>query len=356
LTGVGEATLEWQEKAVETLAREWVAGRVIGRDPFDVESIVGGMIRDQYQGGSTVMTAISGAEIALWDLIGKACGQPVYRLLGGRCHERLPAYANGWYGGAQSPRDFAERAHEAVARGYRALKFDPFGTAWKVMSSAAAEAAIEIVAAVRDAVGGGVALMIEFHGRLAAGPATALIRRLEPFGPAWCEEPVAPECLDLLAEVKRSAACPIAAGERLYTQADFYRLIALRAVDVVQMDIAHCGGILAAKKIAAMADAQDLRVAPHCSIGPIALAAALHFDICTPNFMIQEAFAEFDVPWRNDLVAGWNPLTNGEFILSDSPGLGVELDEAAISKHPYIPNSFPSLWDGDWQTKFTQNE
>ncbi len=208
LTGVGEATLEWQEKAVETLAREWVAERVIGRDPFDVESIVGGMIRDQYQGGSTVMTAISGAEIALWDLIGKACGQPVYRLLGGRCHGRIPAYANGWYGGAQSPSEFAERARDAVARGYRALKFDPFGTAWKVLTPAEADAALEVVAAVREAVGAGVELMIEFHGRLAAGTATALIRRLERFQPAWCEEPVAPECLDLLAEVKRSAACP----------------------------------------------------------------------------------------------------------------------------------------------------
>ena len=162
-------------------------------------------------------------------------------------------------------------------------------------------------------------------------------------------------CLDLLAEVKRSTRSPIAAGERLYTQADFYRLIALRAVDVVQMDLAHCGGILAAKKIAAMADAQDLRVAPHCSIGPVALAACLHFDVSTPNFLIQEAFAEFDVPWRNELVGGWNPVRNGEFVLDDTPGLGLELDEEALARHPYVPNAFPSLWDRDWQTNFTQN-
>ena len=124
-----------------------------------------------------------------------------------------------------------------------------------------------------------IELMIEFHGRLGAGAAAAMIRRLERFRPAWCEEPVAPECLELLAEVKRSAGCPIAAGERLYTQADFYRLTALRAVDVVQMDLAHCGGILAGKKIAAMAAPQDILVAPHCSIGPVALAACLHFDV-----------------------------------------------------------------------------
>ncbi len=262
---------------------------------------------------------------------------------------------NGWYGGARTPADYAERARAAVARGYRALKFDPFGTAWKVLDREGAESAESIVAAVREAVGPDVGLMIEFHGRLGAGSAAAMIRRLERFRPAWCEEPVAPECLELLAEVKRSAGCPIAAGERLYTQADFYRLTALRAVDIVQMDLAHCGGILAGKKIAAMAAPQDILVAPHCSIGPVALAACLHFDVSTPNFLVQEAFAEFDVPWRNDLVGGWNPIKDGEFHLGDAPGLGLELDERAIAEHPYVANAFPSLWDGDWQTHFTQD-
>src|SRR5271165_940921 len=188
LTGVGEATLEWQEKTVQTLAHEWVEGRVLGRDPFDVEAVIGGLIRDQYQGGSTVMTAISGVEIAMWDLIGKACHQPVYRLLGGRCHDRIPAYANGWYGGARTAGEFAERARAAVALGYRALKFDPFGSAWKVLSREAADEVIAIVAAVRAAVGPAVGLMIEFHGRLAVGTATAMIRALERFDPVWCEE------------------------------------------------------------------------------------------------------------------------------------------------------------------------
>jgi galactonate dehydratase len=356
LTGVGEASLEWQEKTVQTLAHEWVEGRVLGRDPFDVEALIGGLVRDQYQGGATVMTAISGVEIALWDLIGKACGQPVYRLLGGRCHARLPAYANGWYGGAGTPAEVAERAREAVARGYRALKFDPFGTAWKDLTPDEEEAAVERVAAVRAAVGPAVGLMIEFHGRLSAGSAVAMIRRLERFAPAWCEEPVAPECLDLLAEVKRQVHSPVAAGERLYTLADFYRLTALRAADVVQMDLAHCGGILAGKKVAALAAAQDLRVAPHCSVGPVALAACLHFDLSTPNFLIQEAFGDFDVSWRDRLVGGWNPIRDGIFVLPDTPGLGLEIDEAVIAEHPYVPNAFPSLWDRDWLTNFTQTE
>ena len=170
LTGIGEATLEWQERTVLTVAHEWVEGRVVGRDPFDIEAVIGGMIRDQYQGGSTVMTAISGVEIALWDIIGKATNQPVYRLIGGRCRARIPAYANGWYGGARTPSDYAERARSAVSRGYRAMKFDPFGTAWKILSREEVDAAVDVVAAVREAVGPGVGLMIEFHGRLVQVP------------------------------------------------------------------------------------------------------------------------------------------------------------------------------------------
>ena len=149
LTGIGEATLEWQERTVETLCHEWLEARVVGCDPLEIERTVGNLIRDQYQGGSTVMTAISAAEIALWDIVGKASGQSVYKLLGGRCHDTLPAYANGWYGGVQSPDDFARRAREVVARGYRAMKFDPLGTAWREMSLAETEFAVESVAKVR---------------------------------------------------------------------------------------------------------------------------------------------------------------------------------------------------------------
>jgi galactonate dehydratase len=355
LTGVGEASLEWQEKTVQTIAHEWVEGRVTGRDPFDVERVIGDMIRDQYQGGSTVMTAISAVEIALWDIIGKACNQPIYKLIGGRYHQRIPAYANGWYGGANTPQEYAERAQEVIRRGYQAMKFDPFGVAWKNLSDDEREFALESVARVREVIGDKAGLIVEFHGRLSAGEAAEIIRALEPYKPLWCEEPVAPENLDLLLEVKRGVSSPVAAGERLYTLADFHRLTTLRAADIVQMDIAHCGGILVSKKIAAMAAVQDMRVAPHCSIGPVALAAALHFDVSTPNFMIQENFGDFDVPWRSALVRGWNPYRSGEFLLEDKPGLGLELDDEVIAQHPYIQNPFPSLWDKTWVTDFTQD-
>jgi galactonate dehydratase len=356
LMGVGEASLEWQENTVKTVCHEWVESRVLGRDPFDIEAVIGAMIRDQYQGGSTVLTAISGVEVAMWDIIGKACNQPMYRLLGGQAHPRLPAYANGWYGGARTPADYAERAQEVVNRGYKALKFDPFGTAWKDMTPTESEAAVELVAAVREVVGPQIGLIIEFHGRLSVGCAIDTMKKLERFNPLWCEEPVIPESIDLLLAVKKQARLPIAAGERLYTLPDFYRLLSERAVEIVQMDISHCGGLWISKKVAAIAAVQDIRVAPHCSNGPVALAACLHFDLSTPNFLIQEAFGEFDVPWRNDLVHGWNPIHNGEFMLPDTPGLGIELDEDVIAQHPYVKNAFPSLWDGEWLVNFTQDK
>ncbi len=336
----------------------------VGRGPHSRRRSVrrrktaGELIRDQYQGGPTVLTAISAVEIACWDLIGKACGQTVYKLLGGRARERLPAYANGWYGGASTPEEYAAKAREVVSRGYRAMKFDPFGTAWKEMSLSEMAEAEQIVAAVRKAVGDDVELMIEVHGRLSVPCAIEMGRRLAPYRPAWYEEPVTPHSLDLLLEVKQALAAqglriPLAAGERLYTLEEFQRLTSLRACDVVQMDLAHCGGLSIGKKIAALAQAQDLRLAPHCSIGPVALCAALHFGWATPNVMIQENFAEYDVPWRNELVCGWDPIRQGEFALPDKPGLGIELNVEACARHPYQHNTFPSLWDVRWIKQFT---
>jgi galactonate dehydratase len=195
--------------------------------------------------------------------------------------------------------------------------------------------------------------MIEIHGRLGVSDAVRFIDRLQGHRIVWCEEPVAPESVELLREVKERTRLPISSGERLYALADFARLINLRAADVVQMDVAHCGGIAMAKKIAAMAAAQDISISPHCSIGPVALAAALHVAWSTPNMLMLESFAEFDVDWRDDLVGGWNPLKHGELSLPDAPGLGLELDAAPIAAHPYRPLAFPSLWDTSWRDEFT---
>lgn len=355
LTGVGEASLEWQERTTELLIHELLEDRyVIGADPFDIESLVMRMIRDQYHGGTAAMTAISAVEIACWDIVGKATGQPIYKLLGGRCHNRLQAYANGWYGGAVTPEDYAERARAVVAAGYRGLKLDPFGVAWKRMSNEEMARSESIVASVRQAVGDDVEIMVEVHGRLAPDVAKEVADRLTKYQPTWLEEPVAPERLDLLAEVKRSTSIPIAAGERLYTLADFARLIENRLVDVVQMDVAHCGGILMGKKIAALAEPHDVVFAPHASVGPVSLAAALHLDMCCNNFFRQENFGEHDVDHRDDLVSGWNRFEDGYFTLDECPGLGLELNDNVIAAHPYEPHTFPSLWDDQWIAEFTK--
>jgi galactonate dehydratase len=304
LTGLGEASLEWQERAVQTLLHDWVEDRILGTSPFDLEDVISDLIRDQYQGGPTILTAISGVEMALWDLIGKASGEPVFKLLGGQAHDRLPAYANGWYGGANSPEEYASKASEVVSAGYTALKFDPFGVAWLEMTPAEMSGAEERVAAVREAVGDEVQLMIEVHGRLSASCAIEMGQRLIPYRPAWYEEPVTPHSLDLLHEVKQALPFPIAAGERLYMLEEFDRLTAMQACDIVQMDLAHCGGLAMGKKIAALATEHGLMVSPHCSISPVALCAALHFDWSTKNASIQENFGDYDVPWRHDFLHG----------------------------------------------------
>lgn len=355
LTGLGEASLEWQEKAVESLMHEWLEERALGANPLDVETLVGNLIRDQYQGGPTVLTAISGVEIACWDLIGKAAGLPVYRLLGGQTRDRLPAYANGWYGGARSPQDYASLAQAVTQRGYTAMKFDPFGVAWQEMTREQMDESARIVATVRHAVGRGVDLMIEVHGRLSMSCAIAMGQRLAEFDPAWYEEPVVPLALEACRAVKDALPFPIATGERLYTFEEFERLVALGACDIVQPDLAHCGGLSVGKKIAALAHANNVRIAPHCSIGPVALCAAVHFGWATPNVMVQENFADYDVPWRSELVGGWQAMRDGEYVLPDRPGLGIELDVAACARHPYEKHSFPSLWDDRWLKEFTKS-
>jgi len=354
-TGLGEASLEWQERAVQVLLHDWVEERILGTDPRDIEQTVQALIRDQYQGGATVMTAISGVELACWDLVGKAAGQPVFQLLGGRARERLPAYANGWYGGCQTPEQYARRAVEVAARGYGGMKFDPLGVAWNEMTEREIDQAVSIFAAVRGAVGDQVDLMFEAHGRLSVGCAVALGRRLAPYRPAWYEEPVTPWSLDQLLAVRQSLDIPLAAGERLYMLEEFERLTALAACHIAQPDLAHCGGMTVGRKIARLAAQAGMRLAPHCSIGPVALCAAVHFGWATPEVLVQEYFGDYDVPWRKDYVCGWNPVEQGHYLLPHKPGWGIELDESVCAAHPYQRNPFPSLWDDRWVKELTKS-
>ena len=257
---------------------------IIGSDPFNIEDLWLRMYRDDFwRGGPVANTALSAVEIACWDIVGKALGVPVYRLLGGQCHERLKAYANGWYTGERTPEDFARRAKGVVAKGYRALKVDPFGAGTYEMEADEKRHSIALVEAIRDAVGPDVEIFIEMHGRFSPATAIEIARELEPFKPGWVEEPVPPEDLDALERAARDINIPVATGERIFTRYEYARFFKNNVVDIIQPDIIHAGGIMELKKIAAMADAHYVMVAPHCSNGPACTAASVHFDFCTTN-------------------------------------------------------------------------
>jgi galactonate dehydratase len=324
---------------------------VLGTDPFDTEDLFSRMFRRDYTWAAAVQaTAISAIEIACWDIVGKALGQPVWRLLGGKCRESIPAYANGWYTVDRDPKLFAERARAVIAKGYRALKFDPFGASGLEISRPERRLAISLVEAVRDAVGPDVEIFIEAHGRMSPSTAIAMARELERFDPSWIEEPVPPEDIESLLFVKNHIGIPVAAGERLQTRYGFRDLIARRAVDILQPDLIHTGGFLETKKIAAMGEPCFMTVAPHNASGPACTAASVHLAACMPNFKIQETFDDFSEPWLQEAVRGAPQAQNGCFELPQKPGLGIELDEEVISAHPPREGFF-NLWGPQWQKR-----
>ncbi len=351
LEGIGEARPVNREEAVAAYLEAIAHRYVIGSDPQNVEDLVLRISRDDYEiPGAVEMTAIAIVEIACWDLIGKAVGQPVYRLLGGACRDRIKAYANGWYTVERTPDAFAAAARRVVARGYRALKLDPFGAGHGELERAEHLRSVALVEAVRDAVGPDIELLIEMHGRFTAAQAIAMARDLERFVPGWIEEPVPPDQSGALARVAAHVAVPIATGERLHTRAAFRDLLALGAADVLQPDITHCGGLLETKKIAAMADAYGLLVAPHNVGASVSTAAALHFAASTPNLRIQEYFNDFAEPHVKACASGLPEVEDGYFPLPAGPGLGVTFREEVVTAHPYRRQHF-NLFREDWQRR-----
>ncbi len=349
--GVGEARPVNREEAVaaylETIAHRYV----VGSDPFDVEDLVLRVTRHDYEVPAAVeMTALAIVEMACWDIIGKAAGQPVYRMLGGACRRAVKAYANGWYQVARTPDEFAAAARRAVARGYRALKFDPFGAGAGELDRDEYRRSVTLVEAVRDAVGPDIELFVEMHGRFTAAQAIALAKDLERFVPGWIEEPVPPDQPAALARVAAHTTLPIATGERLHSRAAFRDLLAANVADIVQPDLTHCGGLWETKKIAAMAEASGALVAPHNVSGPIGTAAALHLAACTPNLKILEYFNDFAEPFLNESASGLPPVVDGHFALPAGPGLGVTLNEDVVAAHPYRRQHF-NLFSEDWQRR-----
>lgn len=334
LHGVGEATLEHRELAVEAAVRE-LERYLIGKNPHQIERFWSENHRDAYwRGGPVLTTALSGVEMALWDIKGKALGVPVYELLGGKVRDTIPCYANAWFSGSRTPEDFAAKARDTVQLGFKALKWDPFGSSYLTLDVDAFATAIDCVAAVRDAVGPAIQLLIEGHGRLDVPTAVRVGRELERFDITWFEEPLPPGNIDGLAEVKRRINIPVAAGERLYTRWDFRELLAKNAADYLQPDLSHCGGILEMRKIAAMAECHFLPLCPHNPIGAVTNAATLQIAACTPNFHLLETMSN-DIPYRHLLTTEKVDFAEGMMRIPDAPGLGIDINEEELLKHPY---------------------
>ncbi len=351
LYGVSEATLNAFAKTVEAAIFE-LAGRYRGMDPFQIETLHQRMTRDVYSdGGQIHMNAVAAIEIACWDIIGKATGRPIYDLLGGRYHESLPAYANGWYTGARTPQAFAERAAEVVEMGYRALKFDPFGAAYRVMDPDDRRLALDIVRAVRETVGPSARIMIEGHSRFSVAEAIAIGERLAEFDPTWFEEPTAHHKMDAVVEVARRIGVPVATGESFTTTHQFAELLAHNAVHILQPEPNNLGGIWKARQVCAMADAHYAVVAPHQAQGPLCTATCVQLDACTPNLLVQELFDEFNVGWERELVIPPVEVKGGRIAVSGRPGLGVDLNWTELSKHPYRSENFLPLFAPGWERR-----
>ena len=340
IDGVGEATLEYKEKALIG-AVEHIKEYLVGQNPLDIEKHWHAIYRDSYwRGGPVLMSALSAVEMALWDILGKSLNVPVYRLLGGKVNEKVRIYVNGWFAGAKEPNEFGEKAKIAVKRGITAMKWDPFGKNYLNISNAELDKALRNIAAVREAAGDNVDLLIEGHGRFNIPTAVKIAKELEQFKVMLFEEPVPPDNLDALKAVKDKSPVAISAGERLYTRWDYKRMFDLMAADYIQPDISHAGGIMELKKIAAEAECRYTSFAPHNPSGPVANAATLQLAATCPNFEILEIMYS-DVPWRKDVTDEELVYDNGYMKIPDKPGLGIEINEEdGIIKFAITGNGF----------------
>ena len=343
LGGWGEATLEWKTRAVVGAIEDLVP-LLLGRDPRDIEQAVRVLKKNSFwRLGVIGMSAVSGIEMALWDILGKVLGVPVWRLLGGKVRDKVRVYTHLGLGDMRAVYETMDaeplvaRAHEVLAQGYRAFKavFIPYTHYHAPLPEV--EKVGRMMEALRRAVGPEIEVMVDFHGRPAsAAAALAYIDALAPGRPMFIEEPLPPGETEGLKAVAAHSKVPLATGERLVERTEFADLLAARVVGIVQPDICHCGGLLEAKKIAALAEAFSVGVAPHNPLGPIAGVAALHFAVSTPNHVIQEEMVGA-VPWYFEVVEGPIELIDGFWRVPDAPGLGVTVNEAACARHPYKP-------------------
>ena len=334
ISGWGEPVIEGRADTVRTAVEEF-RQNLIGRDPSRIEDLWQEMYRTGfYRGGPEVMSAIAGIDQALWDIKGKALGVPVYELLGGACRDTLKVYR--WIGGDR-PSDVAQAAREAASQGYSAIKMNATEEMHYIDSYEKIDAVCNRVAAIRDALGLKMDIAVDFHGRVHKTMAKVLARALDEYHLMFIEEPVLPQNNEALREIARATTTPIATGERMFSRWEFKNLLQDGYVDIIQPDLSHAGGISECKKIAAMAEAYDVAVAPHCPLGPIALGACIQLDICTPNVFIQEQSLGIHYNKGGDLLDYLKDPSiyiykDGCIEAKTGPGLGVEINEEYVQK------------------------
>jgi len=345
ITGLGEATLESHDDSILGTIKD-IEDLVIGQDPTKIGFLMQVLIRQRFwKGGVVKASAISGIELACWDILGKSQNKPVYELLGGACRDKIRVYANGWTGGATDQAVIKDKAAEAIEAGYKAFKFSLAVPTWPIRDIEAVRKIDKAAATIREAIGPDAALMFDGHGRYDSQLAIQVGQMLEPYNLMFFEEPVQPEDEEGMARVARLVNIPIAAGERLTRLQEFRRLLDKEAICIAQPDLAHCHGFNEGVKVAHLAEAYDCFVAPHCPMSPVITAISLHLDAVAPNFLIQERLFLND--WRNEIITEPLKVVDGYIELSKKPGWGVELDMEKVKAHPRIVAGTPRLFRPD---------
>lgn len=336
ITGVGEATIRNKELAVRDAVENHIAPHLIGTSPFEVEAMFNKFFtRDAWRNGAVFNSAISGIEMALWDIIGKKLSVPIYNLLGGKVRDKVRLYANGWFRGCRTCEEFAKRAVETVALGFSALKWDPLKVAPTGCSEReAVKQAIGCVEAVRQSVGIEIDLCIELHGNLSYDGAVSFARQVVPYEPLFIEEPMHPDDKSGYRKLAAKSDVAVAAGERAFTRFAYKDIFEAGNLTVIQPDISHMGGIYETKKTSAMAEAYYMKVAPHNSNGPVATMANVMLDATLPNFLIQEFMFE-NIQLNSELLSGPFRIQDGCILLEEKPGLGITVNFDAIAKGEY---------------------
>lgn len=347
ITGWGEPVIEGKAATVKAAVMELMEG-LVGKDPMNIEDHWNVMYRSGfYRGGPILMSAIAGIDQALWDIKGKFFNAPVYQLMGGKCRESIKVYS--WIGGDR-PSDVGKAAIEVVSKGFTAVKMNATEELQYVDSYEKVDQAVARIAAVREAVGSAIGIGVDFHGRVHKPMEKILAKELEAFRPMFIEEPVLPENNEALREIANHVAIPIATGERMFSRWQFKTLLMDGYADIIQPDLSHAGGITECKKIFSMAEAFDVAVAPHCPLGPIALAACLQVDATCHNAFIQEQSLGIHYNQGSDLLDYLKDkkvfnYENGYVKIPDAPGLGIEINEEYVRKMAAIGHNWKNpLW------------